>query len=250
VVGGRSVTKIPRVQFDEYLQIDSATAFAEGLFEDPRQLLAFTNSLVPEEALVAVTRVYSEVFGFAIGRDPRLTIKRQRGELIARSPLASDQPSIRFGQDVALEGVDVGGHRLIIELDTAPFQQCDTYAKLLVGADDPAFVRSSGDALFMQTPRGGEPAPPPSGRLIQSWRGTIYATIVRSIRWDGDPYPGSQIDHNIVVIPNLGRLYFGELLISADCRRLTMVRAALGSDGGGTGSGACSQDNGSWGWSP
>jgi len=70
---------------------------------------------------------------------------------------------------------------------------------------------------------------------------------VKSIKWDGDPFPGAQIDHNTVTIPDFGRVFFGELLISRCERRLTMVRGALGSDSGGDVGGGDVQDNGSWG---
>ncbi len=56
------------------------------------------------------------------------------------------------------------------------------------------------------------------------------------------------IDHNMVTIPELGRLFFGELLISRSERRLTMFRGALGSDSGGDVGAGDVQDNGSWGY--
>jgi hypothetical protein len=248
VSGGRSVAKIPATRFDDYFSIESASTFAEGLFEDPKQFLEFTYHRVEEDTLAAVTHVISEVNGFVMGRKPRLTIKRMKADLRARSPLGSGQAAIRVG-DVALEGIDIDGHRLVIELDTAPFQRFDTHAKLLVAADDPAFVKASGDSMFMKTARNGESNPPPAGRLIE-YCGTIYATIVKSIRWDGPPFPGSTIEHNKVVLPEFGRAYFGELLVSQQSRRLTMVRLALGSNGGGSASGSDAQDNGGWGWSP
>jgi hypothetical protein len=189
--------------------------------------------------------VNTEVFGFAIGRKPRLRIERLRADLRARSPLGSGQPAIRVG-DVAIDGVAIDGHRLMVELDTEPFRRFDTHAKLLVAADDPAFVQQSGDALFMRTPRDGEPPRPPAGRLLEAC-GTIYGTIVRSIRWDGPALPNSRIDGNSVTIePDFGRIFFGELLISAYSRRLTMVRLALGSNGGGSAGGGDVQDNGVW----
>jgi hypothetical protein len=247
VTGGRSVAQLPRTRYDEFFEIESAATFAEGLFEDPAKFAEVTHHRAEENSLTAVTRVHAEVRGFALGRTPRLTITRLRAELNGRSPLGSGEPSIRVGRDVVLEGVAVDGHKLVVELNLAPFQRFDTHAKLLVAADDPAFVKESGDALYMTRRLAGQADAPPSGRLIES-RGIIYATLVRSIRWDGDPFPGSQIDHNVVVLPDFGRVFFGELLISRDSRRLTMVRAALGSDAGGSASAGDVQDNG--GWSP
>jgi hypothetical protein len=247
VSGGRSIGRIPATRFDEYLSVESATTFAEGLFEDRKQFQEFTYHRVEEDTLAAVTHVSAEVNGFVVGKKPRLTIKHMKADLRARSPLGSGQAAIRVG-DVALDGIDIDGYRLVVELDTGPFQRFDTHAKLLVASDDPAFVRASGDSLFMKAPRNGESNPPPAGRLIE-YCGRIYATIVKSIRWDGPAFPGSSIEYNKVILPDFGRAYFGELLISQQSRRLTMLRLALGSDGGGNASAADVEDNGSWGWS-
>jgi hypothetical protein len=246
VSGGRSVARIPRTSFDEFFSVDSARTFAEGLFDDAKQFEAFTNHQLLEQSLTASTVVRAEVLGLAVGRTPRLTIKRLSAELQAKSPNGSGQPAVRVGKDVAIEGVVIDGHRLVVELYTAPFQRFDTYAKLQVAADDPAFVKESGDALFMTTTVDGQAPPAAAGRLLQSSPGTVYATIVRSIRWDGDPFPGSEINRNVVKIPGLGVLYFGELLIEEYSRRLTMLRLALGSEAGGVVACADVQDNGGW----
>jgi hypothetical protein len=246
VTGGRSVARIPRTAFEDFFSVESASTFAEGRFDDARQLIEKTHHRVQEDSLTATTTVNADVVGLAIGRKPRLSIGHLHASLTAKSPLGSGEPAIQIGKDTAIDAVSVNGHRLIVELDLSPFQRCDTHAKLMTAADDHAFVRDSGRALFMQTPQHGHPAPG-AGRLLESYPGTLYATIVKSIKWDGDPFPGAQIDHNTVTIPDFGRVFFGELLISRSERRLTMVRGALGSDSGGDVGGGDVQDNGSWG---
>jgi hypothetical protein len=247
VTGGRSIARIPRTAFDDFFSVESASTFADGRFDDAGQLVEKTHHRVQEDSLSATTTVNADVVGLAIGRKPRLTIGHLHGSLTAKSPLGSGEPAIQVGKDTVIDQVAVNGHRLIVELDLTPFQRCDTHAKLLTAADDHAFVKHSGRALFMHTSQNGQPAPG-AGRLFESYPGTLYATIVKSIRWDGDPFPGSHIDHNTVTIPEFGRVYFGELLISKYERRLTMVRGALGSDSGGDVSGSDVQDNGSWGY--
>src|SRR5262249_59504357 len=123
----------------------------------------------------------------------------------------------------------------------------DTHAKLMPAGDDPAFVKEAGRALFMHTTQHGHPSPG-AGRLLESHPGTLYTTIVKSIRWAGDPFPGAHIEDNMVRIPDFGRLFFGELLIARYERRLTMMRGVLGSDSGGDASTGDVQDNGSWGY--
>ncbi len=38
---------------------------------------------------------------------------------------------------------------------------------------------------------------------------------MKSIKWNGDPFPGAHIENNVVTIPDFGRVFFGELLISS-----------------------------------
>jgi hypothetical protein len=246
VTGGRSVSRIPRTAFEDFFSVESASTFAEGLFDDARQLIEKTHHRVQEDSLTAKTTVNADVVGLAIGRKPRVTVGHLHASLTARSPLGSGEPAIQIGKDTVIEKVAVNGHNLIIEIDLTPFQRCDTHAKLMTAADDQAFVKESGRALFMQASHHGHPAPG-AGRLLESYPGTLYATIVKSIKWAGEPFPGAKIDHNMVTIPDFGRLFFGELLISRYDRRLTMVRGALGSDSGGDVGGGDVQDNGSWG---
>jgi hypothetical protein len=247
VTGGRSVARIPPTAFEDFFSVESASTFAEGRFDDVGQLIEKTHHRVQEDSLTATTTVNSDVVGLAIGRKPRLTVGHLHASLTAKSPLGSGEPAIQIGKDTVLEKVAVNGHSLLVELDLTPFQRCDTHAKLLTAADDHAFVRESGRALFMLTSQHGHPAPG-AGRLLESYPGTLYATIVKSIKWAGEPFPGANIENNTVTIPDFGRVFFGELLISRYDRRLTMVRGALGSDSGGDPSAGDVQDNGSWGY--
>ena len=248
VVGGRSVGRIPATEFGEVFKIKSASTFAEGLFDDRKAFLAVTNHQSEEQALTATTRARAEVNGLVVGDGPRLTIRKLRAGLTGTTPLGSGQPSIRVDQDVVIEGVTIDKYRLIVELQPTTFQRLDTHAKLLVAADDPAFLTAGGDAVFLRTPIDGQPAPPRTGRLIESANGTIYATIVKSIKWDGKPFPDAEIDGNIVIVPDFGRIYFGELLICAHTRSLTMVRMTLGSDAGGHAAAGGVEDNVIWGY--
>ena len=54
-------------------------------------------------------------------------------------------------------------------------------------------------------------------------------------RFDGQAIriPGSTISQNVLTVPRYGRIYFGEVLIDPDERRLTMARFDLGSPDGG-----------------
>ena len=71
-------------------------------------------------------------------------------------------------------------------------------------------------------------------------------TLVRKIEWDGKPAAGSVIDHHSVVVPEFGRVFFGEIIIAPYARRVTLLRLELGSDSGGSGGGPDVDTNGSW----
>jgi hypothetical protein len=243
VTGGRSVARIGRTQFKEFVSFDSASTFAEGIFDDRQAAIALSNHVLQEDALTTSTRVQAEIRKVVVGSKPRLTVERLAAELRAKSPAGSGEPRITLG-DVIVEGVAIDGFKLRVELERGVFQRYDTHAKLLTAADDPDFVRRHGKHLFMTTNFEGRPAPP-SGRLVPGCE-TIYATIVRTIDWDGPPDPAAQIDHNSVVVKDFGRIFFGEILITSTSRRLTMMRLELGSDAGGTASAADVDINGSW----
>jgi hypothetical protein len=245
VTGGRSVAKLQRTQFDEFFDVESANTLAEGIFEDTAALVEVTHRRAQEQTLTALSRARTEVNGLAVGRKPRLLVGRIRAELTNRSAGHSGQPSIKVSKDTVIDGISIEGFRLVVELHTRPFIQHDTHAKILAAVDDPKFVSKSGESLFMSKRFGGESKTPPFRKLIRSG-GTVYATIVKSIRWDGKPFPKSEIHDNMVVLPEFGRVFFGELLISEYSRRLTMVRMALGSDAGGSASAGDVETNGSW----
>ena len=63
--------------------------------------------------------------------------------------------------------------------------------------------------------------------------GTVKCSIVQEIRWDGPPHPTATIHDHVVHVPDFGKIYFGEMFIKGDSRRLTMVRFQLGSPDGG-----------------
>jgi hypothetical protein len=244
VAGGRSRSQTKATRFGEWISVGGAATSAEGLFDDVKQLVEVTHGRVAEDTLTTSTRVSADVTTLSVGDKPKLTIKRLRASLNAKSPAGSGEPAIAPGDETAIEGAAIGGHGLIVTLATTLFQKFDTRSKLLAAADDPQFVKRSGASLFMKAAVGGKAAPG-EGRLI-STSGTTYATIVRSIKWAAAPYPGAKIDQHVVTVPDFGKIFFGELLITDQSRRLTMLRLELGSPIGGFVACAEVESNGTW----
>jgi hypothetical protein len=245
VTGGRSVSRIPRTDFSGFASFESASTLAEGLFDDRDGAIALSNHKVREDSLRTTTRVQAEVRKLTVGRDQRLKIGRLAAELRAHSPGVSGEPPIAPG-DITIDAVTIDGFKLRVELGIDIFQRYDTHAKLLTALDDPKFVKSRGQQLFLTTHFEGYPPPPPGGWRIPPCD-PIYATLVKKIEWDGKPAPGVVIDHHSVVVPDFGRIFFGEIFIAAYSRRVTLLRLELGSDSGGSGGGPDVDTNGSWG---
>jgi len=244
VVGGRSRAQATATRFGQWVSFGGAATSAEGLFDDVKQQIEVTYGRVAEDTLTTSTRVSADVTALSVGDKPKLMVKRLHASLSAKSPGASGEPAIAPGSDAAIDGAAIDRYGLIVTLSTTPFQTYDTMSKLLTAAEDPQFVRKSGGHLFMKSAVRGTSASPAS-RLVYS-NGTTYATIVKSIKWAGDPYPGATIEQNMVTVPDFGKIFFGELLITEQSRRLTMLRLELGSPIGGVIACAEVENNGSW----
>jgi len=244
VTGGRTSNKIKRMKFGKYVRFDSASTLTQGLFDSKKQHVALTRGKALEEELISTTTVRAEVLGLVVGIKPQLTVKRLRGSFSSKSGAqADDETMIRLGNDAAIDGVAIGGHKLIVELNKKPFQEHDTYTKLRNAAGDQAFLTAHASSFLV----GATVAGRQSVGLVEA-RGYIHGTIVKSIRWAGTPYPDATIKGHIVKVPAFGRIYFGEILIARDSRRVTTLRVEFGSPFGGSMACADYQDNG--GWSP
>ena len=242
VAGGRSRGELKRMKFGDYASLGSASTLAEAYFDDRQQARELSHGRVREDSLTTTTTVRSEVRDIVVGRRPSLKVDHLRGALRAESPRASGEASIKTGE-LKIAGVRVDGHVLVVDIDTELFEKYDTRAKLLTAADKPAFTRARAISLAMSAGSGSRST---GERFLMQADGTIYATIVREIRWKGRPFPGSRIDGHVVSIPNFGKIFFGEIFVSANARRLTMMRLQLGSPVGGFVAFAEAESNGSW----
>jgi len=243
VAGGRSRSAAKAMKFGDWVSFGSASTSAEGLFDDVKQQIEVSYGRVAEDALTTSTNVDADVTNLSVGDKPKLTIKHLHASLMSRSPAASGEPAIAVGNDTVIDGAAVDGFGLIVTLAIPLFQRYDTQAKLLTAADDPQFVKRSGGHLLMKATGRGKDAAPPT--TLQTYP-AVYATIVRSIKWAGDPYPGATIEQHVVTVPDFGKIFFGELLITDLSRRLTMLRLELGSPIGGFIACAEGESNGSW----
>jgi hypothetical protein len=84
---------------------------------------------------------------------------------------------------------------------------------------------------------------------IARGEGLIYGTIVTHMEWEGKGPDRATIQGNRLTIEGMGSVYFGEIIIEKNFRRLTLARFQLGSPYGGSMSACEVQSNGSW-WPP
>lgn len=246
VSGGRSRGAERGIAPDDRLRIGAATASAEGLFDQTATKGARGRKRESRAAdpLTATTIVSADVRDVTLTVGQTFRAKQVRATLIARSPGASGEPAIALGEDTAFEGITINRSRLQIEIDRALFERYDTRAKLLAACDDPAFLREHGGCLFLD---GGSHNAAPRGRGLAACS-PIRGTIVRALAWDGPPPANARIEGHTVVVDGMGRIVFGEILIAAASRRLTMIRVDFDCEPCGTGMMAFAdvQDNGSW----
>ncbi len=235
VVGGRSVSTFsgPAEKYKGYLSFESATTFAEGKFDDLKKAIALTHGKVREETLVTSTRVRAEINRLTVGTEKRLTVGRMVAELRSTSPRrGASEPTIPVGE-VDISGLAIDGFGLRVVFDANVFVEHDTHAKLPRMVTKAAFAKKYGPQFFANR----------AGSIKQ--RKQIHATLATRIEWEGEKNPRAEIvANNVVVVENFGKIFFGEILINAGSRRLTLMRLELGSDGGGGAGGPDVDTNG------
>ena len=213
--------------FKDYIRFDAVHTFAKGDFVDQEAALAMTFGKVDEGKIVTQTTVTSSVSGLSVGK--RLKVASARAGLVADYPPPRKQPPIRPVGN-AIEGVSIDGFELEIELNEKLFTDKATLRDLSLSYEqDDAFFKKN-RRHFVEIGAG---TPPGAKRRTPKGRGIVYCTLVSRIRWVSGIHPDVKIQGNVVIVPDFGRLYFGELLISDLSRRLNMMRIKLGSPEGG-----------------
>ena len=243
VSGGRSQSQITGRAFGDVIRFGSARTFAEGLFDDVARATAVSNFEADPITLNSTTKVSAEIRDLAVGQKVLFRAKFIKGALVSHSPAGSGEPSIAPGPGTAIQGVDIGGFGLNVVLNAQLFRRLDTRSKVSAAVDDAKVARKFQQHFVADASLSGQVRR--QGLVVSN--GLIYTTIVQKITWvNNKPFPKSSIDGHVVIIPNFGKIFFGELLIGGAERRLTMVRFELGSPIGGFADGGGVDTNGSY----
>lgn len=256
VLGGQSSGRSTAAKFlDGFIRVGNAGTEAIATFDDFKQAVQMSRGELAQDQLTATTKVGAWVEDIVIGgkgpkelrglqpvesaKEPRLRVGYVGGSLTSSSARGGDEPSIKLGRDTDIKDVWIDGYQLKVALNKPEFDALDTLSKLQTASVDAAFIEKTGDCLFRaeRTARAATAAHPMS---------VMQGTLVRSLTWAKKPHPTAKIDHNSVIVPDFGVVYFGEIFVSDEHRRVTMLRLRFGSPVGGDF--ACSEyeTNGSW----
>ncbi len=250
--GGRSVWSDTNIRLGKAFRVSFAFTSAEGLVDNRDHAIEVTYGKRKAETLNAITVVRAELRDLAVGgappltpndpREPEFRARRLSGALTSQSQPPGRETAVYLNEAV-FDGISIDGHGLIVEVNEEIFRANDTHARLAKSLSVPAFVKAHG-AHFGRT----RPLVRKAGAQARSSAaGQFIGTIVKGLRWEGEPYEGAVIEGpNTVTIPNFGRVHFGEIIVKQHSRRLSMVRFALGSPTGGDAIAGDVDTNGSW----
>ncbi len=205
---------------------------AHGDYADAAQGVATTRGEVAFDAAPTVTRVKASVKDLAI-------LGRVKVANAAMGITSQRRGTGTAGDTPGRQRPGRGEHRrfaLTITLAEDLFRECDTQDKL---AKLHAGPFATPKRMFLPAASGADEA-----TEFPEANGTVKCSIVQEIRWDGPAHPTATIHDHVVHVPDFGKIYFGEMFIKGDSRRLTMVRFQLGSPDGGEVAAAEGETNG------
>ena len=156
---------------------------------------------------------------------------------------AQHHPSEEEGHFVPLgshfDNLKIGGHPVKVELDHELFCSCDTYAGFKQRYKSDAAFRKQARKQFLwgdydaDTPQflkdrfqwhTGKDTPPES-------KGLVPCTLVKSVEHD---QPNVLKTYgNVIIVPQFGKVFLGEMTVKSGTRHITMLRLELGSPIGG-----------------
>jgi hypothetical protein len=260
--GGRSTANVSSKHLSHavvrsFVRFASATASSQGVFDDARGHFAATLGKRHHSTLTTTTTVSAEVRGLEVGLKGgvRMRIERVCGGFTAKKGRDAAEMAIQLTRATGFDGnkvtfVDEQGksYVLTVGIEREVFSGHDTFAAITAAASKPAFQRRFGHVLH--GPRGAPTRKRTAASpLARTSDGAVQGTVLKPLTWKGPEFPGSTIDperRNALSIPGFGRVYFGEITLAPQSRRLTMVRIALGSPIGGDFACADVMDNGSF----
>jgi hypothetical protein len=239
-VGGLSRAEAKGRDFSRIFSFGLARTESIGGVADPGRpgLFIANTDNVPNPRQMTIVR--SQLFGLQV--EGRVTMEHLSMALRSYEVPNEEQPWI-VPEETMIEGIIIDGCRAEVKLLTKPFQECPTKLRLRNTFRDNSNFRKDYKHLFHHGKK------PKEGELAEG-KGLIFATIVQNISISHaekcSRHQGKlRVRRNSIIVPNFGRIFFGELIISDFFRRLTAVRLELGSPTQGSAEGGGVESNGS-----
>jgi hypothetical protein len=173
------------------------------------------------------TEVHSVVSDIEIVE--KLHIEHVEMHLIATRDLTDGHPAIRTKGN-KIEGLRLGNVEARITLDESALSQCGTKKQLAEYYRNLSKAEQGENAWRFNTAANSPE--------IQEHSGHFKCTLVKSIELIGpdDEKKNIKIEGGYKIYwPGFGRIVLGEVLVGERSRRITLVRLAMGSDAGGSG---------------
>ena len=138
-----------------------------------------------------------------------------------------------------IEGMRLGKVEVKVELDDETLCRCGTKDQLAAFYATQSTDYRQENSWRFHTQAGASE--------LQEHSGYYKCTLVRAIKLSGpeDEVKKIQVEGNRIYWPGFGRIFLAEVLVGVRERRMTMVRLAMGSDAGGSGSIGDAGTNGS-----
>jgi hypothetical protein len=219
----------------KWVAFDSAWSSCDGDYVDAAEGVATTTGDLDSDKAATEIRSAARVRRLVVLG--RVHVAEAAIGIVARSVPGNDQPRIRLEGNV-LNGVRIDNSRLEATLAEDFYCRNDTLDKLRDAYRDG--LPEEYQRMFLPCVPGQEEV---TG-FPETDDGTVKCTLVQDLAWDGPPHPSAQIFGHVVVVPDFGAIYFGEMFVTAVSRRVTMVRFQLGSPDGGEVSAADGESNG------
>lgn len=141
----------------------------------------------------------------------------------------------------SIEGMQLGGVSAKVTFDVDPITYCGTRDQLAdYYRNRPVAWRTANAHRFTADPATGE---------FHEDHGKVKFSLVDKVELSGtqDPQHPVTVDGYTITWKGFGRIILGEVYVKGNDRRVTMVRLAMGSDAGGSGSVGDGGTNGSTG---
>jgi hypothetical protein len=257
VTGGLSESHVEgpdatQYHYKEFLKFTEAHSRAQGDFTDPRRAAEFTHGNHGQNDLPVNTVVESRLLGLRIDAEadrekqtPRRVFQAKKLEVHMQTSSSRNSQATMRSLSAAFEDITLttitqgtsGAVELKVLTATNVFSDNETKAKLMEKyAKDGDFRKKyascfhplgDGDKGFIGNLVGKHEIP-------HADRGPIVATFVTGLEWVGGVAPeGTEILNNRLTIHGLGRIYFGEIIVSEGYQRASLLRFELGSTTGG-----------------